>query len=55
MTKPYGYMLVVIPTGLDAIEYNAHKIYGKYQWPLMTTNWIPIFNQLVHSMMVWNY
>jgi Caenorhabditis protein of unknown function, DUF268 len=49
ITKPGGYMLLGLPTGLDWIEYNAHRVYGKYRWPLMTTNWIPIQSSLPFS------
>jgi hypothetical protein len=39
VTKPGGKMLLGIPTGFDAIEFNAHRWYGEVRWPLITANW----------------
>lgn len=43
MTKPGGYMVLAVPLGDDAIEYNAHRIYGKIQLPHLTANWHQVF------------
>jgi Caenorhabditis protein of unknown function, DUF268 len=37
-----GYLYLGIPTGRDGIEYNAHRIYGRHRWPLVTVNWEPL-------------
>jgi Caenorhabditis protein of unknown function, DUF268 len=29
ITKPGGYLLLGLPTGIDAIKFNAHRVYGK--------------------------
>jgi len=44
VTKPGGYLALGLPSasqgkGRDRIEFNAHRIYGKYRFPLMTANW----------------
>lgn len=39
MTKPMGYLVLGVPLGNDAIEYNAHRIYGNIQLPHLTANW----------------
>jgi hypothetical protein len=39
VTKPGGKMLLGIPTGKDSIEFNAHRWYGEFRWPLITANW----------------
>ena len=40
VTKPNGFLLLGLPGGSeDNIRYNAHRMYGKYRWPLITTNW----------------
>ena len=42
VTKPGGAIELGLPTGFAAIEFNAHRIYGKMRWPLMTANWIQV-------------
>jgi Caenorhabditis protein of unknown function, DUF268 len=37
-----GYLYLGIPTGRDGIEFNAHRIYGRHRWPLVTVNWDPL-------------
>ena len=40
MTKPNGFLYLGVPGGSeDEVQYNAHRVYGKYRWPLITTNW----------------
>ena len=40
VTKPNGFLLLGLPGGSeDNIRYNAHRMYGQYRWPLITTNW----------------
>lgn len=32
-------LLLGVPVGPDAVEFNAHRIYGNVRMPLLTTNW----------------
>lgn len=41
VTKPQGALLLGVPGGPDAIEFNAHRIYGNIRMPLITANWLP--------------
>ncbi len=38
-SKPGGYLLLAVPYGNDAIEYNAHRIYGQIMYPHLVANW----------------
>jgi hypothetical protein len=38
-TKSGGYLVIGVPFGDDAIEYNAHRIYGKIMYPHLVANW----------------
>lgn len=38
-TKPGGYLVIGVPFGQDAIEYNAHRIYGNIMYPHLVSNW----------------
>ena len=38
-TKPGGYLVIGVPFGHDAIEYNAHRIYGNIMYPHLVANW----------------
>ena len=38
-TKPGGYLVIGVPYGHDAIEYNAHRIYGEKMYPHLVANW----------------
>jgi hypothetical protein len=38
-TKPGGYLVIGVPYGRDAIEYNAHRIYGDIMYPHLVANW----------------
>ena len=38
-TKPGGYLVLGVPFGNDAIEYNAHRIYGNIMYPHLVANW----------------
>jgi hypothetical protein len=39
MTKTNGFMWVSVPTGIDMIFSNWHRVYGRYRWPLLSANW----------------
>jgi len=39
VTNDNGFMVLGLPTGDDKVLFNAHRIYGKYRWPLVATNW----------------
>ena len=39
VTKPGGKMLLGLPSGKDQVYFNAHRLYGKVRWPLVTANW----------------
>mmetsp|Transcript_43292 Transcript_43292/g.101502 ORF Transcript_43292/g.101502 Transcript_43292/m.101502 type:complete len:384 (-) Transcript_43292:254-1405(-) len=41
-TKPGGLLLLNVPSWQDKIQWNAHRWYGRYRWPLLTINWEPI-------------
>lgn len=42
VTKDDGSLMVDVPSGRDMIQWNAHRYYGKYRWPLLTINWAPL-------------
>jgi hypothetical protein len=35
-----------LPTGIDYVTVNAHRVYGKVRWPLITANWIQVDSNL---------
>ena len=42
VTQPAGLLYLGVPTavdGVDKIQFNAHRWYGKLRWPLLTANW----------------
>merc|ERR1712187_872090 len=39
VTKPGGFMWLGVPIGRDLVLYNWHRMYGKYRWSLLMTNW----------------
>ena len=39
VTKPGAFLWLGIPTGKDFVFFNWHRVYGKYRWPLIATNW----------------
>merc|ERR1711934_264263 len=39
VTKPAGYMVIMVPSGPDTVQFNAHRSYGKARYPLLTANW----------------
>lgn len=39
VTKPGGGLYLGLPTGKDDILHNAHKVYGKVRWPLVSINY----------------
>lgn len=40
LVKPGGLFFLNVPSGMDAIHWNAHRIYGAWRKPLLTANWI---------------
>mmetsp|Transcript_14351 Transcript_14351/g.16450 ORF Transcript_14351/g.16450 Transcript_14351/m.16450 type:complete len:235 (+) Transcript_14351:3-707(+) len=45
VTKESGYLVLAVPVGADyqdGIQFNAHRIYGKLRYPLLTANWLQI-------------
>ncbi len=44
VTKPKGRALVAVPTGFDAIYFNAHRLYGPRQFAHLFANW-----EVVHT------
>ena len=52
-TKEGGHLVIGVPVGRDAIEYNAHRIYGPVMYPHLVANWeqvwqAPAGGQRVH-------
>jgi hypothetical protein len=43
VTKPGGWLYLGLPSCGDGYLSNLHRMYGKIRWPLITTNWIPIY------------
>eukprot|EP00759_Apiculatamorpha_spiralis_P015785 PhF_6_TR22338/c0_g1_i1/m.31628 len=39
MIKCGGYAIVAIPTGMDCLVFNAHRVYGRLRWPKMVRGW----------------
>jgi len=39
MLKPGGILFLAVPTGLDYIFWNAHRVYGKARLPLLLQGW----------------
>jgi hypothetical protein len=50
VTKPNGFLYLGVPTGVDGIQYNAHRIYGKIRWPLISVNWRPLVSENITIM-----
>jgi len=48
VTKPGGALALGLPTGLDYVTVNAHRVYGKVRWPLVSANWVQVDSKL-HS------
>jgi hypothetical protein len=42
VTKPDAVMYVGVPIGRDAIQFNAHRIYGQFRFSLLATNWVQL-------------
>jgi hypothetical protein len=34
-----GIMLLAVPTGLDQLHWNIHRVYGRKRLPLMLSSW----------------
>lgn len=39
LLKPGGALFLAMPSGGDFIEFNAHRIYGKVRFPMLTAGW----------------
>jgi hypothetical protein len=39
VVKPGGALVLAMPSGGDFIEFNAHRIYGRLRFPLLTAGW----------------
>ncbi len=39
VVKPGGALILAMPSGGDFIEFNAHRIYGRLRFPLLTKGW----------------
>jgi len=46
VTKPEGALVLGLPTGMDKVVMNAHRIYGAVRWPLVAANWIQVDSEL---------
>ena len=46
VTKPGGALVLGLPTGMDKVVMNAHRIYGAVRWPLVAANWIQVDSEL---------
>lgn len=42
VTKPGGFLVLGLPTGMDSVQFNGHRVYGKIRWPLVTSNWVQL-------------
>jgi hypothetical protein len=42
VTKDDGFMVLGVPTGRDQVAFNAHRIYGYFRLPLVSSNWVQI-------------
>lgn len=40
--KPNGTLFFGVPTGRDALVWNAHRIYGPLRFPLILKGWLPL-------------
>jgi len=48
--KPLGSIVIGVPVapeygGTDALEFNAHRIYGNARWPYLASNWQQIYRE----------
>ena len=43
LVKPGGLALVGVPTGLDQIKFNSHKLYGRGAYAQLFANWHQIY------------
>lgn len=39
LLTPGGLLLFASPLGVDTVVFNAHRVYGKYRWPMLTAGW----------------
>src|SRR5690349_16418143 len=37
--QPDGLLYLGVPTGIDLLAWNAHRIYGPIRWPIMMAGW----------------
>mgnify|MGYP000493817094 CR=1 FL=1 len=40
VAKDDAMLLLGVPVGPDAVEFNAHRVYGDIRLPILTTNWV---------------
>lgn len=40
VTKSDGFLVLGLPTGRDAVQFNGARVYGKIRWPLLTANFV---------------
>jgi len=46
VTRRGGALVLGLPTGKDRVMMNAHRVYGKFRWPLVAANWIQVDSHL---------
>lgn len=46
VTKPGGTLALGLPTGIDYVTVNAHRVYGKVRWPLIAANWVQVDSEI---------
>ena len=46
VTRPGGALVLSLPTGMDKVVMNAHRIYGRFRWPLVAANWKQVDSHL---------
>ena len=39
LLRPGGLLFLAVPVGLDALAWNAHRIYGRKRLPLLLDGW----------------
>ncbi|KAL3769833.1 hypothetical protein ACHAWO_011323 [Cyclotella atomus] len=42
VTKSDGFLVLGLPTGRDAVQFNGARVYGKIRWSLVTANFVQI-------------
>jgi hypothetical protein len=39
LAVPGGIMLLAVPTGMDQLHWNIHRVYGRARLPLLLSSW----------------